>query len=149
MGDCAHARRERSMKDGSICLVHTSMGLENTFAANDASDELQSIQPKKRRTIYGTTYALRENDFHPLIWNFRTENHLRNSVRRKNRIGNIRRTRMNVYFLFRSDRLCSSSHIGPQKSLSIEIGVEHITQCLCFGIVTFSACFMYLDMSAT
>lgn len=55
---------------------------------------------------------------------------------------------MKVYFLFRSARLCSSSHIGPQKSLSIGIGVEHITQCLCFAIATFSACFMYFDIGA-
>jgi hypothetical protein len=52
---------------------------------------------------------------------------------------------MKEYFLFRSERLNESSHVGPQNSRSMLIGVEHIMQCLCFGIVTFSACFMYFD----
>ncbi len=56
---------------------------------------------------------------------------------------------MKVYFLFLSERLNLSSHIGPQNSLSIPIGVEQTPQCLCFGIVTFSVCFMYLDMGAS
>jgi hypothetical protein len=61
-------------------------------------------------------------------------------------IGNSNRIMMNVYLRLRSDRRNSSSHIGPQYTRSIGIGVEQTTQCLCFGIVVFCSVFMYLDI---
>jgi len=59
----------------------------------------------------------------------------RSSVSMKNSAGNISRIIMNVYFRFRSAFLNVSSQLGPQNSLSNEIGVAQITQCLCLGIV--------------
>lgn len=62
-------------------------------------------------------------------------------------MGNISRIARNVYLRLRSERLNSSSQLDPQNCWSIEMGVEHIMQCLCFGIEAFCSCFMYLDMA--
>ena len=63
-----------------------------------------------------------------------------------NRTGNRSSGTNIVYLRFLSIRLYSSSQLVVQNSLSIEIGVEHTMQCLCLGILTFSACFKYFDM---
>ena len=71
----------------------------------------------------------------------------RSSVKMKNRAGNINRIIMNVYFRLRSDFLNWSSQLGPQNSLSNEIGVAHIMQCLCLGIEWEVSSFLrYLDI---
>ena len=60
--------------------------------------------------------------------------------------GNMSSTIKNVYLRLRSERRNWSSQLVPQNSLSIEIGLEHTAQCLCFGIEIFGSVFIYFDI---
>ena len=62
-----------------------------------------------------------------------------NSASMKKSSGNMSSTIKKVYLRLRSERRNWSSQLVPQNSLSIEIGLEHTAQCLCFGIEVFGS----------